>query len=321
MKMAWKVLKDSINGFIKDDCFSSGAAIAFYAIFSLPSLFVVVWTVAAFFGFSAEDLAEIAESQAGVPLMSSFQGNGSSDSTEGQTQQPATATEQPAVFGGVLGRGVGLAILLFSATGILAQLQYSLNRAWEVAPDPQSGGVMSFLVKRIVSLGLVLVIAFLLLTSLILTTMIDQIIVYLQGATPSSVVQAVSRILNEAVTFILATALFGAMYKILPDAKMKWRDVLKGAVITSLLFLVGRLVLSWYLRTTDVASGWDQAARSVVVVLVWMYYTSLIVLYGAEVTQAWMNRNGVEIQPEEGAVRTIRKKERVRDGSSQIESS
>lgn len=319
MKMVWKVLKDSVNGFIKDDCFSSGAAIAFYAIFSLPSLFVVVWTVAAFFGFSADQLAKIAESQAGVPVMSSFQGNGQ-NGAEGENQ-PATATEQPAVFGGVLGRGVGLAILLFSATGILAQLQYSLNRAWEVAPDPQSGGVMSFLVKRVVSLGLVLVIAFLLLTSLILTTLIDQIIVYLQGATPSSVVQVISRIMNEAVTFILATALFGAMYKILPDAKMKWRDVLKGAVITSVLFLVGRLVVSWYLRNNNVASGWDQAARSVVVVLVWMYYTSLIVLFGAEVTQAWMNRNGVEIQPEEGAVRTIRKKERIRDGSAQIESS
>ena len=94
---------------------------------------------------------------------------------------------------------------------------------------------------------------------------------------------------------------------------MRWRDVWIGAAVTSLLFVVGKSVISWYLRTSDVAGGWDSAAGSVVAVLVWVYYTSLIVLFGAEVTQVWANQFGHGARPEKGAVRTVRGKQHLRD--------
>jgi membrane protein len=182
-------------------------------------------------------------------------------------------------------------------------LQYALNRAWDVKPDPKrGGGVISFVFKRILSFGMVLVVAFLLLISMVLTTIIDEIVAYIQGGSPEGFALAIGIVLNNLAAFGVATLLFAAMYKVLPDAKMAWRDALIGASFTALLFIVGKALIGLYLQHTDLSSSWGSAAASMIGVLVWIYYSSLILLFGAELTQVWASQFGRGIQPAEGAV-------------------
>jgi membrane protein len=212
---------------------------------------------------------------------------------------------------GTVSRIVGIGILLFSATGIFGQLQCSLNRIWEVKPDPRQGGFRRFLLKRLFSAGMVLVIGFVLLTSLILTTMVDQVLVLINGRAPGFIEQTAGLILNEAATFAVAVLLFGSMFRILPDAKFRLQDVWLGAAATALLFVIGKAVIGWYLRTSEVGSSWGASAASSVAALVWVYYSSLIVLFGAELTRAWATRNGRTYEPARGAVRTVEEKRHI----------
>jgi membrane protein len=181
-------------------------------------------------------------------------------------------------------------------------LQYTLNRAWEVKPDPKRGGVMAFITKRVLSLGMVLVVAFLLLVSMLLTTIIDEVIAYIRGGAPEEAAIVLGVTLNNIAAFVVATLLFAAMFKILPDAEIAWADVWFGAITTGILFVVGKTLIGLYLQNSDMGSNWGSAAASLIGVLVWMYYSSVIVLFGAELTQAWASEQGRGIQPAEGAL-------------------
>jgi membrane protein len=289
------IVKKAVHDFSEDDCMSSAAAMAYYAIFSLPPLLVIVVAIAGYFNVSPERIQQMLQDQWGV----------ASAGEAGVANQQDAGSEESADKAGALGlasRIIGIAILVFSATGLFAQLQYTLNRAWEVKPDPKQGGIWAFVTKRMLSLGMILVIVFLLLTSMLLTTFIDEIISYFRGneSDPATIVLGIT--LNNVVAFIVASLLFAAMYRILPDAKVAWRDVWFGAIVTGLLFVVGKSLIALYLKNTDLASGWGTAAAAMIGVLVWMYYSSLIVLFGAELTQAWANGHGRAIEPAEGAV-------------------
>jgi membrane protein len=291
-------LKQAASDFSDDDCMSSGAAMAYYAIFSLPPLLVLVAMIAGYFGVDQEQMNELVAEQMGM--------SGSSDTL---AQAENSKTGGGSGGGGSLGDSlgivwkiVGILVLVFSATGLFAQLQYSLNRAWEVKPDPQKGGVFAFIFKRILSFGMIVVVFFLLLVSLVLTTVIDEITSMIQGGSPEGVALAIGIVLNNLATFLVAMLLFAAMFKVLPDAKMAWRDVWVGAAMTALLFVIGKALIGWYVQSADVGSTWGSAAASLIGVLVWFYYASLIVLFGAELTQAWAKAQGRGIEPAEGAV-------------------
>jgi membrane protein len=178
-----------------------------------------------------------------------------------------------------------------------------LNRAWEVKPDPDQGGVWSFITKRVLSFGMVIVVAFLLLVSFVLTTIIDELTGLLQGSAPSGAMIALGIVLNNAAAFLVAMLLFASMFKVLPDADMAWRDVWVGAASTAVLFVVGKALIGWYVQHSDLASGWGSAAASMIGVLVWVYYSCLILLFGAELTQVWASKYGQGIEPSPGAVR------------------
>jgi membrane protein len=141
-----------------------------------------------------------------------------------------------------------------------------------------------------------------LLVSFVLTTVIDELVAMLQGTSPEGPALAVGIVLNYLAAFVVATLLFAAMYKVLPDAKMAWKDAFVGACLTALLFVIGKALIGWYLQNTDLASGWGSAAASMIGVLVWMYYSSLILLFGAELTQVWASDYGRGIEPAPGAV-------------------
>ena len=351
MAKLWKALKSAGSDFSEDECMTAGAAIAYYTIFSLPPLLVLVFMVAGAFGVSGETINRVVRNQLGLPVAAQgagmgsggsgsqntgSQSSGSSSSGSGQSanpqdaqadsggggQQGATdlgavagrADSTPAVFGslGVLSRVIGILVLLFSATGVFAQFQAALNRAWEVEPDPEAGGVKSFLFKRFFSAGMIAVAAFLLLVSLVLTTLVDEFLKMIQGVSPGVVAQTLGIALNVAATVAIATALFAAMYKILPDAKMRWKDTWVAALITAVLFVIGKTAIGWYIQYSNLGSDWGSAAASMIGMLVWVYYTSLIVLFGAEIAQFWAAEHGAGIEPARGAVRIREHKEHVR---------
>jgi membrane protein len=324
-----KAIGISLQNFLKDDCLTNGAAIAYYTIFSLPPLLVIVLMIASSLGFSKQDVNRIIHEELGFPatetvtnieLGSPKAGSKNAASTasaaEASTPKSDSASETIGQLKigqlGTVSRIVGIGILLFSATGIFGQLQYSLNRIWEVEPDPRQGGFRRFLLKRLFSAGMVIVIGFVLLTSLILTTMVDQVLVLMNGRAPGFIEQTAGLILNEVATFAVAVLLFGSMFRILPDAKFRLKDVWLGATATALLFVFGKAVIGWYLRTSEVGSSWGASAASSVAALVWVYYSSLIVLFGAELTRAWATRNGGTYEPARGAVRTVEEKRHIR---------
>jgi membrane protein len=293
------VIKKAVSDFGEDDCMSSAAAMAYYAIFSLPPLLVLVVAVAGYFGVSPEEIQAMVRDQWGV---ASANEEGQDPTDENQGDQERERREDASGVVGIVSRVVGGLLLLFSASGLFAQLQYTLNRAWEVKPDPKRGGVWAFITKRILSLGMLLVVLFLLLVSMLLTTVIDEVVALVQGGAAEETTIILGITLNNVVTFVVATLLFAAMFRILPDAEVAWRDVWFGAIVTGLLFIVGKTIIALYLQHSDIGSGWGTAAASLIGGLVWMYYSSLIVLFGAELTQAWAVAHGRGIQPAEGAV-------------------
>ncbi|MDB5335562.1 MAG: ribonuclease [Planctomycetaceae bacterium] len=291
--------RTAFQQFVDHDCLSYGAAIAYYTIFSLPPLLVIILALTGMLGFTKADVDHLMYGELGLPQ------------TEIQTELPENMQIKPvaadgAYFGiGDLGAGsqfVGVLLFLFSATAIFGQLQSALNKIWQVAPDPQQGGLRGFLFKRLLTAGMVAVIWFVLLVSLTLTAVIGQILTAIKGAAPDFIEQLLALAVNEFATFAVAVLLFAAIFKILPDAQLQWRDVWVGAIITAALFIIGKMGIGWYLRTCQVGSSWGASAASTAAALVWVYYSSLIVLFGAELSQVWATQYGNYIKPVEGAV-------------------
>jgi membrane protein len=225
--------------------------------------------------------------------------------TQAAATQPATApTTQAAVDvlpkrPGALATGLSVIVLLFAASGVFAELQDSLNTIWEVTPKPGKAAVWDFIRQRFLSFAMVMGICFLLLVSLLLTAALEALRNYAWG--PLEEMAFVWQVLHQTVSFGVITLLFAMIFKILPDATVGWRDVWLGAVITSALFTVGRLLIGKYLGTFGVGARYG-AAGSLVALLVWVYYSAQILLMGAEFTKAYSMRNDSDIRPTAVAV-------------------
>jgi membrane protein len=222
-----------------------------------------------------------------------------------QLHQPGAAGLLPTI--------VGIGGLILGATGAFGQLQAALNRAWEVAPDPRQGGVRGFLVKRLFSFGMILSVAFLLLVSLVLSAALSAFSGTLGRMLPNGLSVTLLQVLNLTVSFLVITALFATIFKVLPDAKVAWRDVWVGAAVTALLFVVGKFLIGFYLGRSNPGQAFG-AAGSLALLFAWVYYSAMILLFGAEFTQAWVERNGGSIAPQRGAVRVVEETKQIRDG-------
>lgn len=291
--------RTAIQQFVEHDCLSYGAAIAYYTIFSLPPLLVMILALTGILGFTKTDVEHLIYGELGLP-----QTQIQTDLPESMHLRPAVSNEAYLAIGD-LGAGsqlVGVLLFLFSATAIFAQLQSALNKIWQVAPDPRQGGFQGFLFKRLLTAGMVAAIWFVLLVSLTLTAVIGQILTAFKGAAPDFIEQLLALAVNEFATFAVAALLFAAIFKILPDAQLQWRDVWVGAIFTAALFIIGKIGIGWYLRISQVGSSWGASAASTAAALVWVYYSSLIVLFGAELSQVWATQYGDYIKPVEGAV-------------------
>ena len=292
------ILKQSFKDFMKDDCITSTAALSYYTVFSLPAILMLIMLIVSAI-MDPSDVRGGLEAQ-----LQSLMGQGAGE----QVRTMLRETERPG--GGLIPTLVGLVALAFGATGALGQLQAALNRAWNVEPDPNQGGIKSFLSKRLFSLGMLLSIAFMLLVSLVISTTLAGVGDRLSGFLPSGLSEPVLHALNLGVSLLVISLLFAAMFKVLPDAKVAWRSVWAGGIATAVLFVLGKFLIGLYIGKSNPGEAYG-AAGSLIVMLLWIYYSALIVLFGAEFTETWAEKRGEGVEPEPGAVRVRHEKQRI----------
>lgn len=288
MKQIVGIIKDTFQDFSDDNCARMAAALSYYTVFSLPALLLLILAIIGFFFDPGDAQGRFMDQVVGLV---GPQGGEAMRTMVEQANHPK---------GGVMAIA-GIITLVLGATGAFAQLQDALNTAWEVRPDPVAGGVKKFLGKRFLSFGMILVIAFMLLVSFVASAAVaafgDLLNNYLGGA-GEIIGQAVQIVLGLLVTW----GLFALMFKVLPDATIKWSDVAVGAFVTAVLFTVGRFLIGLYLGKSDSANAFG-AAAALAIVFIWIYYAANILFLGAEFTQVWVKRQGRTIEAEEGAIK------------------
>lgn len=283
------LLKDTFKEWSDDDPFRQSAVIAYYAIFSLPALLVIIISLAGL-AFGREAVSGEISSQIG-----DIMGDKAAEDVENMI---ARVSEKKS---SILATIIGVATLLFGATGVFAQLQKSLNIIWEVEPKPKKPW-LAMLRARMFSFGLILSIGFLLLISLVVTSLLSVLSEWIKTRMPDFVVY-IFFVINFLTSFGTITVLFALMFKILPDAKIRWRSVWVGAMVTAFLFSLGKFLLGIYFGKTDPVSAYG-AAGSVVLILLWVSYSCMIVFFGAEFTKQFAVRYGYGIIPKEIARKT-----------------
>lgn len=301
-KSTFQLLKQAVKDFSDDECTTMAAALSYYTVFALPPLLLLIVMIVGAV-VDPQDVREALHGQLGSLL---GQAGGDEIRTILEKAQETKTPDSGRPVAAVL----GVVTLLLGATGVFGQLQGALNKVWEVKPDPAQGGIKNFLVKRIFSFGMVLAIAFLLLVSLALTAAISAV-GDVMGRVVPGLGEALLHVLNFAVSFGVITLLFAAMFKIVPDAEVAWRDVWVGALVTGLLFMIGKFAIGFYLGRSNPGEVFG-AAGSLAILLVWIYYASMIVFFGAEFTQIWADRRGGGVAPEKGAVRVVQEERQLR---------
>jgi membrane protein len=275
----------AFDAWTDDYATTHAAALSYYTVFSVAPLLLIALSLGGFF-FGADALEGHV-----VNALSGLLGPNGAKAV--QEMLKASSLEKGGIVAGI----VGGAVLLIGATTVFAQLQESLNVIWKVRPTPGKG-FATLLRQRILSFAMIVVIAFLLLVSLVLTAVLAAVGEFANGRLPGGA--AVWQILNFGASFALVALLFGAIFKILPDVKLGWRDVRFGAVITALLFTLGKLAIGLYLGKSAIATTYG-AAGAAVIILVWAYYSSAILLFGAEYTRQHSLAIGRKIEFKEGA--------------------
>ena len=272
---AWGLVRESVVAFINDNALSHGAAMAFYAATSLaPILLIVVAIAGLAFGHEAAQVALTAQ-------ISGLMGPESADLLKAAIESASNKSS------GTWATVIGVVALIVTASGVFGEIQLSLNTIWKVEPK---GTSLSRLVRaRAASLGLVAALGFLLLVSLIASAAIAALGDIINAHLPFG--STILGVINAVVSFVLIALLFGAIYKVLPDRDLEWRDVGIGAVVTAALFTLGKSLIGWYIGTSAVASSYG-AAGGLLVMLLWVYYSSEIFLLGAEFTRAYSVRHG-----------------------------
>jgi len=260
----------SVSGFIEDEALTRGASIAFYTATSIaPVLLIVVAIAGLVFGRDA----------AAGAVVEQFSGLMGHDSAK-LLQTAISSASAPAH--GLIASIVGVVTLLVTASGIFGEMQSALNVIWKAKPK---GGTVSRLVRaRTASLGLVAALGFVLMASLVVSTALAAFGNYLNAILPFA--QALLAVLNFVISYVLLALIFAAIYKVLPDRHLRWRDVIVGALLTTLLFTIGKSLISIYLGNSSMASSYG-AAGSLIILLLWVYYSAQLFLLGAEFTKAY----------------------------------
>jgi membrane protein len=280
MKFWWSVLKSTISDFMEDKALRLAAALAYYAMFSLAPLLIIIMALASFI-FGEENIRQQMHQQ-----LSGMLGEESTKTIESMTAARQLGSSTWAMI-------MGIAALLFGASGVFGQMQDALNTIWEVKPKPGKG-IWHFVRDRFLSLTMVLGLGFLLLISMVLTTAVEAMTTGMGKLFPMP--DAVTMALSLGVSFAVVTVLFATIFKVLPDLKVPWKVAFIGGVFTALLFTGGKWGLGLYLGRESTASAYG-AAGSVIIILLWIYYSSVILFLGAEFTQAYATKKGIRLIP------------------------
>ena len=282
------LVKKTFNQWSEDRCPRMGAAIAYYTAFSIAPLLIIVIAVV---GFIADrDLAR----QEIITQVGEMVGPEEAKTVEKMIEKTSTPE------GNILASIIGVVVLLLGASGVFVELQDSLNTIWRAPPRKESG-ILATIRQRFLSFAMILVIGFLMLVSLVISAGLAALSkLWTPDAVPGGVF--LWEAINFLVSYVFITLLIAMIYRVLPDVKIKWRDTFLGAAITALLFVVGKFLIGWYLGQGSTASTFG-AAGSVVVILIWVYYSAQIFLFGAVFTRLWSLRNApAEVQDQKACV-------------------
>ena len=270
----WSTLKETFGDYLEDNCLSRGAAIAYYTVLSIgPVLVLCIAMAGLVFGAEAAQGAIVGQ-------LGGLMGDQAAELIQTMIKSASNKSS------GIIATVVGIGTLLLTASGVFGEMQSSLNAIWKAEPK---GGMSAILRARAASLGLVATLGFLLMVSLVVSAGLHALGDYLNRFLPGA--EVLLQVLNFAVSLTMVSVLFAAIYKILPDRQLKWKDVIVGAVATAFLFTVGKTLIGLYIGSSSIASSYG-AASAFVIVLVWIYYSSQIFLLGAEFTKVWAAHHG-----------------------------
>ncbi|MEO8168598.1 MAG: YihY/virulence factor BrkB family protein [bacterium] len=297
MKDIWGLIKDSGIAWDRDNIWRLGAALAYFTVFSLSPLLILVIVLSSL-GFG-QDAAR-------GHLVSQIRGLIGIDGAKFIQTMLENAYESGASIPAAI---FGIVTLLLGATGVFVQLRESLNTIWCV--QETSLGIMSYLRARLLSFTMIIGLGFLLLVSLILSALLSAISGYLSSS--FAILSSVVSLMDFLISFVGITVLFALIFKFLPDAIVEWADVWIGAAVTSLLFSIGKIAIGFYLGNSVIGSTFG-AASSLVIIMLWAFYSSQIILFGAEFTRIYSERFGTQIRPAHNAVRIVTRKVDIETG-------
>lgn len=293
----FSLLWATVVAFFSDGCSTMAAALSFNTFFSLPALLTLLVSLVGRFADPQQVQRAIINQVGDLIGTSSAAQVAAIIGNANRSQEDATVATV-----------ISLVVLILGATGLFAGLQDALNKAWGVKPDPKRNQIRVFFVKRVFSFGILITIGFLLLVSLALSTVISAISDTLTARV--GIPPVVLQVVTAVGSFVVIALLFAVMFRYLPDARISWRDVRVGAMGTALWFVLGRTLIGLYLGRADPGSVYG-AAGSLALVLIWVYYTSMIVLFGAEFTKLWAQRYGKGILPTKGAIAYVEEERSV----------
>lgn len=292
IKNFFLVAKDAGIAFSDDNAFKLSASLSYYTVFALaPLLIIIISLTGIFFGRDAvrgklyEQINGVVGSQAALEIQQIIANIHHSHTT-------ATGTI------------VGAAILIVAATGVFTEMQGSINFIWSVKAKPKKGW-LKYLINRLISFSLVIGLGFLLLVSLVINALLNLLSDKLTTIIPHYTIYLFD-VVNKGITLIAITGLFTVIFKVLPDATISWKDSLIGATFTAILFLLGKFLIGLYLGRSNLDITYGTAA-SIIIILTWVYYSSLILYYGAEFTKVYALSEGAGIRPKQTAVFIVKR--------------
>lgn len=294
-KNSWTILKATFNGFIDDLALKYSASLAYYTIFSIaPLLLLMISLAGLFLGKDAIQGKVFAE-------INGLVGNDAAKQIQDMIKHLEMSGKS------TVSVIIGVVTLIIGATTVFGEIQESINIIWQVKPKPKKSWV-KLIKDRLLSGSLIITLGFLLLVSLLINGALLALSDHLKHFLPAIMVTFFN-LINVVISFIVITVLFGVIFKVLPDVKIGWKDVRAGAIFTAVLFMIGRLLIGIYIQKSGTSSTYG-AAGSLIVILLWVYYTSVILYFGAEFTRAYADFRGVKIEPADFAVHIEQKEEK-----------
>jgi membrane protein len=287
LKGIWGALKASFQGFMDDKVPKLSGSLAYYTVFSLAPMFVIIIFVAGLF-LGQEAIQGQVQAQ-----LTSFIGADAAGQIQDMIKSSALQNK------GGLALVIGIIVLIIGATTVFGEIQDSINQIWGLKANPKAG-LVKLLLTRLLSFGMIATLGFLLLVSLAATALVESLGNRLQQVFPDGTV-VLFYIINLVLNLAVVTLLFAIIFKVLPDAKITWRAVWPGALATALLFMIGKFLISFYISKAEIGSTYG-AAGSLAILLVWIYYSAMILYFGAEFTKAWALQHHAEIKPNHYAV-------------------